>query len=569
MQMKAVRSLQYFSVSILLSTGLIVNLLQPSEALAGITDNPGFSNGNYSVCNYPNQGDSVTSYGPDRNLSGITLTSTNWRCSSGGAAINGESVVAVKQPLLMEKLDLQTPRFGGGGYNKDLVSISWDYDNDGTIDLLDSGPWNSWYLDRGHPYARGTFFSSSHSFGSTGSYTVKVTATYDDSSTDVATGVVKVVADIPTAVINRIDIPTGIPNDGAPVLTGTTQKLSASRSTSVGGIISKYEWDLDGDNEYEIDSGASDWYTTTFASAGTKTVRVRVTSRGGSTATASMPIEVRLAPPKGEPGMSILEGASYVNSKTVKLNLVWPEYATEARISNDGGFSASKIKTVALSNSVDWELDDSVKGVYTKVVYVRFNGSGIDTTKTYSDDIILDTNAPVVESSSAASVTESIDVTLKATDDITGVDKVQIRNGSITVTKDYSNKISIAKKEIGVSVSSAGLWKFGTSSIEVRVSDMAGNWSEFKTLSLTAITTGSTLPSLKTTTAKSIATYAKLKVASTSKVTLKVAPSSAKFCKVSGGTLKGLIAGSCKVTVTVTPKKGRASFKTVTLKIAK
>ncbi|CAB5060632.1 unannotated protein [freshwater metagenome] len=567
--MKAVRSLQYFSVLLLLATGLIVNLLQPSEALAGITDNPGFSNGNYSVCNHPNQGDSVTSYGPDRNLSGITLTSTNWRCSAGGAAINGESVVAVKQPLLMEKLDLQTPRFGGGGYSKDLVSISWDYDNDGTIDLLDSGPWNSWYLDRGHPYARGTYFSSSHSFDSTGSYTVKVTATYDDSSTDVATGIVKVVSDTPTAVINRIDIPTGIPNDAAPVLTGTSQKLSASRSTSVGGIISKYEWDLDGDNEYEIDSGVSDWYTTTFASVGTKTVRVRVTSRGGSTATASMPIEVRLAPPKGEPGMSILEGASYVNSKTVKLNLVWPEYATEARISNDGGFSASKIKTVALSNSVDWELDDSVKGVYTKVVYVRFNGSGIDTTKTYSDDIILDTNAPVVESSSAAAVSESIDVTLKATDDITGVDKVQIKNGSITVTKDYSNKISVAKKEIGVSVSSAGLWKFGTSSIEVRVSDMAGNWSEFKTLTLAAITTGSTLPSLKTTTAKSIASYAKLKVASTSKVTLKVAPSSAKFCRVSGSTLKGLKTGSCKVTVTVTPKKGRASFKTVMLKVAK
>ena len=136
--MKAVRSLQYFSILLLLATGLIVNLLQPSEALAGITDNPGFSNGNYSVCNHPNQGDSVTSYGPDRNLSGITLTSTNWRCSAGGAAINGESVVAVKQPLLMEKLDLQTPRFGGGGYNKDLVSISWDYDNDGTTDLLDS-----------------------------------------------------------------------------------------------------------------------------------------------------------------------------------------------------------------------------------------------------------------------------------------------------------------------------------------------------------------------------------------------------------------------------------------------
>jgi hypothetical protein len=567
--MKAEKSLRYLSLLLISVIGLAANFLTPTKAIAGITDNPGFSNGNYSVCNYPNQGDSVTSYGPDRNLSGITLTSTNWRCSAGGVGVNGEIVVAVKQPLLMEKLDLQSPRFGGGGYNKDLVSVSWDYDNDGTVDSLDSGPWNSWYLDRGHPYVRGTYFSSSHSFDSAGSYTVKVTATYDDSSTDVATGVVKVVADVPTAVINRIDIPTGIPNDGAPVLAGTSQKLSAARSTSLGGIISKYEWDVDGDNEYEIDSGVSNFHTTIFTSAGTKTVRVRVTSRGGSSATASMPIEVRLAPPGGEPGMSILEGASYVNSKLVKLNLVWPEYATEARISNDGGFSASKIKTVALSNSVDWELDDSVKGKYTKVVYVRFNGSGIDTTKTYSDDIILDTDAPVVESSSAGASAGSIDITLKATDDITGVDKVQIRNGLTTVTKDYSNKVSVTQKEIGVSVSSNALRKSGTSSIEVRVSDKAGNWSDFKALSLTGVTSALILSRSKPATAKSIATYAKLKVASTSKVTLRVLPSSAKFCKVAGATLKGLKAGSCKLTVTVTPKKGRSTSKTVTLKIAK
>ena len=72
----------------------------------------------------------------------------------------------------------------------------------------------------------------------------------------------------------------------------------------------------------------------------------------------------------------------------------------------------------------------------------------------------------------------------------------------------------------------------------------------------------------KSLTAKSIATYAKLKVSSTSKVTLKVLPGSAKYCKVTGAALKGLKTGSCKVTVTVTPKKGRPTLKTVTLKIA-
>ena len=73
----------------------------------------------------------------------------------------------------------------------------------------------------------------------------------------------------------------------------------------------------------------------------------------------------------------------------------------------------------------------------------------------------------------------------------------------------------------------------------------------------------------KPATAKSIATYAKIRVPSMSKVSLKVVSAYAKYCKVSGTTLKGLKAGSCKVTVTVTPKKGRAAWKTVTLKVTK
>ena len=68
---------------------------------------------------------------------------------------------------------------------------------------------------------------------------------------------------------------------------------------------------------------------------------------------------------------------------------------------------------------------------------------------------------------------------------------------------------------------------------------------------------------------KSIATFVGLSVLSTSKVSLKVLSSSTKYCKVSGTTLKGLKTGSCKVTVTVTPKKGRATSRTVTLKVTK
>jgi hypothetical protein len=53
-----------------------------------------------------------------------------------------------------------------------------------------------------------------------------------------------------------------------------------------------------------------------------------------------------------------------------------------------------------------------------------------------------------------------------------------------------------------------------------------------------------------------------------STVSLKVVPSTAKFCKVTGSTIKGLKVGTCKVTVTVKPKKGSAKSKTLTLQVA-
>lgn len=68
---------------------------------------------------------------------------------------------------------------------------------------------------------------------------------------------------------------------------------------------------------------------------------------------------------------------------------------------------------------------------------------------------------------------------------------------------------------------------------------------------------------------KSITTFVGLAVMSTSKVSLKVLPGSTKYCKVSGASLKGLKTGSCKVKVTVAPKKGKATSKTVTLTVTK
>ena len=150
-----------------------------------------------------------------------------------------------------------------------------------------------------------------------------------------------------------------------------------------------------------------------------------------------------------------------------------------------------------------------------------------------------------------------IDLTLKATDDITGVDKVQIKNGATTVTKDYAAKVSVPLADLMLSVSSMGFQKLAATSIEMRVSDKAGNWSAYQTLSVSSVAAAPTVTKSKSATAKSIAIFAKIPVLSTSKVSLKVVSGYTKFCKVSGTSLKGIKAGTCKVTVTVTPKKGK------------
>jgi DNA-binding beta-propeller fold protein YncE len=408
--------------------------------------------------------------------------------------------------------------------------------------------------------------------------------------------------------------PTGTFAYVANTTSGTVSKIAVTRTeaqtitfTTVGrAVVPAPLSQLFGSKTVEVSGTASSGLTVGFTSDTTSVCTVSGTtvtfvSTGNCTINAnqagdadwdaatqvSRTFAISPSPPSGETGISINSGASYTNTKGVTLNLVWPEFATEARISNDGGFAASATSTVPLASTVKWDLDDSVKGVYTKVVYVRFSGVG-DQSKSYTDDIILDTTAPVVETPSAAAALGSIEVSLKATDDISGVDKVEVKNGTTSVVKTYETKVSVTEKEIGLAVSTASVRKSESSSIEVRVSDKAGNWSAYQTLAVyragsstvntptvvtpTVVTPKVVAPKVttsKSVTAKSIATFAKLTVLSTSKVTLKVISGYSKFCKVSGTSLKGLKAGTCKVAVTVKPKKGASKSKTVSLKVTK
>lgn len=64
-----------------------------------------------------------------------------------------------------------------------------------------------------------------------------------------------------------------------------------------------------------------------------------------------------------------------------------------------------------------------------------------------------------------------------------------------------------------------------------------------------------------------IARFLSMTVPKGAKVGLKVAPASKKVCTVKSGKLLGLKPGNCKVTATVTPKKGKSTKKSTTLKV--
>jgi YVTN family beta-propeller protein len=229
--------------------------------------------------------------------------------------------------------------------------------------------------------------------------------------------------------------------------------------------------------------------TVTLVSFGACTISAN--QDGGGTDKAA---EVRLTfQVLADPGVSILDSLAYTNTKAVTLNLVWPRGATEARISNDGGFIRSKTTTVPLSAVVNWKLDDSRAGAYTKIVYVRFNGTGLDTTKTYTDDIILDTAAPdllgldatlssvdpgaVSISSLQVKKTNGVKVVVRAYDRLSGIGFIEVRSkptGKLTKIKSSQPK---AKSQI-VRVRTVA------KRLQIRVVDRAGNRSGWRYVSV-------------------------------------------------------------------------------------
>jgi subtilisin-like proprotein convertase family protein len=136
--------------------------------------------------------------------------------------------------------------------------------------------------------------SESHTYATAATVNVTVTVTDDEGA--------KTTATLPLAVSGLAPIAalTATPN---PVDTGATVVFDASGSSDPDSTIVNYRWDLDGDNFFERDSGASASVSRSYPNATALTARVRVTDDDGHSTVAAVNLSIHDPPaPPTDPG---------------------------------------------------------------------------------------------------------------------------------------------------------------------------------------------------------------------------------------------------------------------------
>lgn len=274
---------------------------------------------------------------------------------------------------------------------------------------------------------------------------------------------------------------TAAPN---PALTGRQVKLDATGSfNDNGGTIVDYRWDFDGSGKFASDTGDTAIVRRTYGNVGVVPVSVRVTNAFGQSSTATVDLDVRLAPPAGPVGVSIDRGALYTNDPDVTLDLVWPPFTQTVTASNDGGFQDAQ--TFPVDSTIAWTLASTGAERLPKVVYVRFAGGSQPAVETFQDDIILDQRPPTVSSATIVgpvTATAAGDrrrprprsrrrralytVRVRARDNLSGVIAMEI-----TTAKRHPGLMRPYALRTQVVSNGAPLF--------VRVRDGAGNWSRW------------------------------------------------------------------------------------------
>jgi len=157
-----------------------------------------------------------------------------------------------------------------------IIRHEWDFDGNGSYEI-----------------DTGTTKSTSQSYATAGTRTVKLRVTDEQMNISETTRSFTV-TNAPIA---------SFTSSPTPAQTGQTVNFDGSASSDADGTIAKYEWDLDGNGDFETDTGTTATTSRSYTTAGTLTIRLRVTDNLGvpSETTRSLQVNAPTPPPPDQP----------------------------------------------------------------------------------------------------------------------------------------------------------------------------------------------------------------------------------------------------------------------------
>jgi hypothetical protein len=230
-------------------------------------------------------------------------------------------------------------------------------------------------------------------------------------------------------------------------------------------------WDLDGDGAYETasrpTSGLRPGTSRTFAETGTYLVGVKSVTTT-SVAVFRVLVAVRPAaptPPPGPVGIAINGGARFTATRDVQVQVVWPQGAESAILSDHGCFCAlGTQRTYSLpATNLAWRLGGTGDTATPTTVWVHFGPAAFEGGDRHAS-IVLDLTDPKLRS--AARSRDGRQLVLRATDTASGVLAVQTSANRRTVSRTYAYARTVLLRR-----GDAGAW--------VRVADRVGHLSRW------------------------------------------------------------------------------------------
>jgi PKD repeat protein len=225
---------------------------------------------------------------------GLRITDNNGGIATSSLAVEIQNSAPVASftttpSTAQSGVDIAFNAAGSSDSDGTIAKYEWDFDNNGTYET-DAGP----------------TATTSRSFLTPGALQIGLRITDNNGATATTTRTVTITNAPAVASF------TAGPN---PAPTGTTVGYDAAASKDIDDGIAKYEWDLDGNGTYETNSGTTASASSSYATVGNRTIRLRITNGAGATALTSVVVSITNRAP--EPSFTVTPNPVLSGSNTV------------------------------------------------------------------------------------------------------------------------------------------------------------------------------------------------------------------------------------------------------------